>query len=198
MKRWKKWYSILHRLSWFAVGVTVALAAFCVGYAIWVAAMPRAAFHWEEMMGEACVRVDGAQLTMANRVPGLMFSTAMEGVSPKAAHLWMLGISLAVSLPLTFLQFFSIARLLGTLAAEESPFQICNVRRIRLLGSAMIASAVLPAAANALAVGVLSGRGVSVLLTDIFPLALAGLLVLVLAQVFSYGCALQQAQDETV
>ena len=63
---------------------------------------------------------------------------------------------------------------------------------------AMIGSAVLPTVANALAVSVLSGRGTSVLLTDIFPLVVAGLLVLVLAQVFSYGCALQQAQDDTV
>lgn len=197
MKSWKKYYSVLFRLLCFVAGGAALLTVFCLGYTIWVAAMPETAFYWEQIGGSACIKIDGASVFISNRVPGLAFSAA-EGIPPKAAHLWMLGISLLFSLPLAFLQFFSIARILKTLVTGETPFQLCNVRRIRILGVAMIGSAVLPTVANALAVSVLSGRGTSVLLTDIFPLVVAGLLVLVLAQVFSYGCALQQAQDDTV
>ncbi len=197
MKTFIRRGAVLYRILRAAVLLFALLYLACLAYTVWVAAAPADSFRMGAQGDTARVCFDRSPVQFAAVMPGLSASAARD-ISPKTAHLAMLAETLAVSLPLAFCQLWLVFRVLSSIVSGGSPFTFQNVRRIRMLGFAVVGGAVLPKAVRCLIYALLSGQAGSVPLGEVVTPLAAGLLLLVLAQVFEYGCALQRAQDETV
>ncbi|NLM41239.1 MAG: DUF2975 domain-containing protein [Firmicutes bacterium] len=103
---------------------------------------------------------------------------------------------------LVFLYLLRRLREVVATVADRSPFQRDNPKRIRALGLGVTAAAFLIPAANSLVawrmISSFNLDGFSVLYTPDLKLMFAGLLLLILAAVFDYGCYLQEEMDQTV
>lgn len=108
-------------------------------------------------------------------------------------------------LALALLIIYQLRKIFDTLV-EKTPFTKGNSLRIRIIGAAVIAAGILKAIIHVIIGAYLAGRvslpGLelkgNLRFEDLIGGILTGLIILVLAEVFSYGARLQEEQDFTV
>ena len=139
------------------------------------------------------------------QAPGLVFRFTEGIVEPVSARLFVLQFALVYPLlGIGLLVLYQLRKLFATLV-DKNPFNAENVRRIRIIGWAVISATILKAVLNTL-VGAYFAQiihlpGVELLAgirIEDFSGVLLGAIVLILAEVFRHGADLQEDRDLTV
>lgn len=98
---------------------------------------------------------------------------------------------------LVILIFYNINKILSNIEMNYTPFIIENSSKIKLVGLLLIAYSTVP---NLIAYPLLQivTKGVSLDINSSIPMIFAASFILLLSKIFTYGCELQKASDETL
>jgi hypothetical protein len=98
---------------------------------------------------------------------------------------------------LVILIFYNINKILSNIEMNYTPFIIENSSKIKLVGLLLIAYSSIP---NLVAYPLLQmvTKGVSLDINSSIPMIFAASFILLLSKIFTYGCELQKASDETL
>ena len=98
---------------------------------------------------------------------------------------------------LVILIFHHINKILSNIENNYTPFIIENSNKIKLVGILLIAYSTIP---NLVAYPLLQmvTKGVSLDINSSIPMIFAASFILLLSKIFTYGCELQKASDETL
>lgn len=155
-------------------------------------------FVWTKMP-----EIVSAQGNLVIETPGLdfIFHEGLQGVPP--AHFLLQFLLILPMLAVALVVIHNLRRVFSSLV-EETPFLADNVRRVRIIGAAVIAGTVFNGILHTIIGAYLSNAiqlpglelqaNVSLNFTSIF----LGAVILILAEVFRLGAEMQEEQDLTV